>query len=144
QHSPSGKPAPSRAGFSLFWAAEDTVEDRVDVLRVIGEIEHSIEIGWAYLCGDVLVGLEFGEEVLALLPGFHGVALDKRVGVFSAQPGLRQSKKHALRIMETCELIEVPSHVLRIDDELLDDAGKPVQRKLEGHRRIRADHPLDA
>ena len=90
-----------------FDGAEDALENRVDVRGVIVEVEHGFELGGRHLGRHVLVGLELGEEVLALFPRLHGVALDERIGVLAADAGLRQRQQHALGIVQAAELVEV-------------------------------------
>jgi len=44
---------------------------------------------------------------------------------------------------EATHPVEVFLHPLRIDDELVDDAGEACQREVERDRRVGADEPLD-
>ena len=46
-------------------------------------LPHLLEVGGRHLGNDVLVGLELGKKISAMLPCLHRVALDKRVGVFA-------------------------------------------------------------
>ena len=53
----------ARRSSSRFRSAKHALEDRVDVLQVIAEVEHGLELGRLQLARHVLVGLEQGEEV---------------------------------------------------------------------------------
>ncbi len=44
---------------------------------------------------------------------------------------------------QAAEAVEILLHVLRIDHQLVDDAGQPRQREIERHRGVRPDHALD-
>ena len=44
---------------------------------------------------------------------------------------------------EAAEPVEIGLHALGIDQQLLDDAGEAIEREIERHRRVRADHALD-
>ena len=59
---------------SLF--AEDAAENRVDVLGVVAQIELLADLLFRQRRAHVCVGEQFLEEILALFPDLHGVALD--------------------------------------------------------------------
>ena len=59
---------------SLF--AEDAAENRVDVLGVVAHIELLADLLFRQRRAHVCVGEQFLEEILALFPDLHGVALD--------------------------------------------------------------------
>ena len=56
---------------------------------------------------------------------------------------MRQGQQHALRMDEAAERVEILLHVRRIDDELVDQAGKARQRKIECDGRIGREDALD-
>ena len=53
-----------------------------------------------------------------------------------------ERQKHALRMDQPTELVHVFHHVVRVNEQLVDDTGEPGQREIECNRRIRADHTL--
>ena len=59
---------------SLF--PEDAAENRVDVLGVITEVELLADLLFRQRHAHVRVREQFFEEILALFPDLHGVALD--------------------------------------------------------------------
>ena len=71
------------------------------------------------------------------------MALHDGVGVLARDALLGQCDEDALRVDEPAQPVEVPRHVLRIDDELVDQARHPLQDEVERYRRIRPDHALD-
>lgn len=62
---------------------------------------------------DFAVAEQFGEEVLAFLPYFHRVPLHEPIGVLAGNACLGQRQKHALRMHESRELVQVLQHVGR-------------------------------
>ena len=53
-----------------------------------------------------------------------------------------QRQKHALGIVQAPKLVEVRLHRVRVDDKLVDDAGKTCEREIERHGGIGPDHAL--
>src|SRR6478672_12940119 len=105
--------------------AEYPVENRVHMLEMIIEVEQVAQLFEREALRDFGICLEqFKQRELAVgLPHFHRVALDKRVAVFAAEPGLSEGQQNPLRMDEAAHPIEVLLHPFRIDEELVDDAG---------------------
>ena len=75
------------------------------------------------------VVLQQRQEIAFAAPDRHRVALHLSVGVLAAGALLRQRHQHPLRVDEAAEAIEVLLHVLRVDQELVDDAGERASAK---------------
>src|SRR5208282_6330050 len=103
---------------------KNAAEDRVD----LGEMKVEVEIGgklcFAQIFAHFRIGLEQRQEIALAAPGFHGVALDQAIGVFAPKSLLREREQDALGMNQTAEAVEVFPHVLRIDDQLVDDPGE--------------------
>src|SRR5687767_2198775 len=129
---------------AMLWrGAEHALEDFVDVLGMIGKVEEAIDVLIPEERLDLRVFLEqLGEASLAL-PHRHGIALDGLIGLLSRQALLGESQKDALGMNEAAEALQIPLHIVRIDDELRDDAREPVEREIEMNRRIGRDAALD-
>ena len=89
---------------SRLCGAEDPGEDRVDMLGVIAEVEFFADFGFRQGGAHFAVAQKFFEEVLALFPDLHGVALHEAIGILARQAGLGERQKHALRMHEAANL----------------------------------------
>ena len=123
--------------------AEDAAEDRVDVGEVVVEVEQGLELRGLERLGDVGIGLQERQELALAFPYRHGVALHEAVGVLARDALLGEGEQHALGVDEAAEAVEVPAHVLGVDDELLDHAGHACEREVEGDGGVGADDALD-
>src|SRR5204863_6335868 len=132
-----------RGSSSLTSTAEHPREDRVDVLGVMGEVELGLEFGFAELIGNLRIRFEQSEEVALAAPHWHGIALHRRVGILAAHSPLGQGEHHPLRMNEAAEPVEIALHVLRVNDQFIDEAGKPLEREVEMNRGIGRDTALD-
>ena len=92
---------------------EHPLEDRVDLPKMIGEVELLFELG-GQCGGDLGIGLQqFEQRQRAVgFPHLHRVALDQAIAVFAADPGLRQRQQHPLRVDEAAHLIQILLHPL--------------------------------
>src|SRR5258707_15855384 len=79
-------------------------------------------------------------EVAFAAPHRHGVALHELVGVLAAGAFLGQGDQKALRMNEAAEAVEVLLHVLRVDQELVDQAREAVKGKIQRHPCIGRDY----
>ncbi|MNL34943.1 hypothetical protein D3C87_1569410 [compost metagenome] len=114
------------------------------MLEVIGVVEHGVDlrITESHLRVFLEISRKLAGTVAAHFPDLHGVALHGGIAVLAAIAGLGQRQQHALRIVQAAEQVEVFPHVLGIDHQLVDDAGQPGEREVEGHGRVGADHAL--
>src|ERR1700730_5498646 len=90
--------------------AEHAAEDRVDVGEMKVQVEIDGKFPLAQMLADVLVGFEQGEEIAAIAPHFHGIALHQAIGVLARHALLRQRQQHALRMDQAAEQVEVLFH----------------------------------
>ena len=123
--------------------AEDARENRFDMFRMIGAVEERVDFLRRKLRCDVCVIFEIVDEKPFAAPGRHRVALDKRISLLARGALLRQRKQHPLRMDKAAEAVKILAHPLRIDDEILDDSRKPVQREVEMDGGVRSDAALD-
>ncbi len=123
--------------------AEDALEDRVDVGGVVAEVEKGGEFRGREGFRHVRVGLQELQEIATLAPHAHGIALHEAIAVLARDALVGERDQHALGVHEAAEAIEIGLHVLRIDDELLDQACCAVEREVERHGRVRSDHAFD-
>src|SRR5688572_12694097 len=111
--------------------SEDSGKDRVHMLGVIGEIEALLDLRRLQLRRHLGVGFQLGQEVLALQPYFHRVALDQLVGLLAADARLGQRQQHALGMDQAAIGLEILRHRFGIDDQFLDHAGEARQGEIE-------------
>ncbi len=78
-----------------------------------------------------------------MFPDFERVALHHGVGVFAADASLSQGKQDPLGHHKPAELVHVGQHVVGIDDQLFDDAGKTVQGEVQCDGRIGTNGALN-
>ena len=113
----------------LLSSAKYAIENRIDMLQVIGVVEHVFERRSAELSSDVLVGFKFGEKILAVLPRLHGVALHQCIAISRLTPACVSASS------TRCELCSPPSlsrffFIVRgIDQQLLDHARQSHEAK---------------
>lgn len=62
---------------------ENPLENSVDVFEVIIQVERLADLGFAQGSDHFLVGQQLGLEIGALLPDFHGIALNQAIGIFA-------------------------------------------------------------
>ena len=77
------------------------------------------------------------------MPHRHSVTLNSRIGFLAAHAFLGQRQKYALRMDEATQPVKVALHVLRINQQLVDDAGQAFQCKVEMDGGIGANATFD-
>src|SRR5215469_13208276 len=120
-------------GFATTWSgspAKHALEDRVDLLEMISEVEVGFKLLLTQMFAHVLVGREQRQKVAIAGPDLHGIALHQPVGLLARDALLGQRQQHALRMHEPTEAVEIPLHRVRIDHELVDDAGETRQDEI--------------
>src|SRR5690606_13688978 len=95
--------AEARCSEALSSLSEDPLENRVHVFGVVGEVEFLPDFLLRQRGAHLLVGQQLFQEIGALLPHLHGIALHQPVGVLAADAGLCKRQKHALRMDEAAE-----------------------------------------
>src|SRR6266540_861101 len=115
----------------------EALEDRVDVARVVAEIEQGVERSGVEPTGELGIGAHELGEVELLLPGAHRVSLDEPVGLLSGEPGIDEREQQALAEEEPAARLEVLAHPLRLDNEPVDEPGEAVEHVVEREERVR-------
>src|SRR5579885_1703029 len=77
------------------------------------------------------------------MPGLHRISLYELVSRFARKPLVHERQEHALGMRQAAERLQISLHGFGVDQKLVDDAREPVEREIEGHGRVRADHAPD-
>src|SRR5262245_5884967 len=104
-----------------FRECVQTIEDGVDVARVVAEVEDRVERNGVEAFRDLGVGPNELGEVELLLPRAHRVALDEAVRLVSRETGVHQREQQPLAEVQAAAELEVAPHLLRMDHETLDE-----------------------
>src|SRR5256885_8012591 len=101
-----------------------TIEDGVDVARVLAEVEDRVERSRVEAPRDLRIAANELGEIELLFPGAHRMALHEPVGLVARQARLDEREQEPLAEVEAAARLEVAQHPLRTDDEPFDQPGE--------------------
>ena len=87
------------------------------MLGVIAEIELVANRGLRERFADVFIGEERSEEIAALIPHLHRIALHDLIGVLTRHAGGGEREQNALGMNKAAEPVEIGAHAIGIHDE---------------------------
>src|SRR4249919_2585535 len=100
-------------GLLLVRDGVQTIEDGVDVARVVAEVEDRVERSGVEQLRDLRIRAHELREVELFLPGAHRVSLDEPVRLVAREAALDQREQDTLAEVKAAAELEVAPHLLR-------------------------------
>ena len=107
------------------------------------DIEAAFDFFCRHVFRDVFVFLQVFQEVFPFEPAFHGIALYPAVSLFADSALFNECVEDDRAVDEAACEVEVFHHLVRIDQELVDDAGEGLEHVIQGDRAVRQDDAFD-
>ena len=106
-------------------------------------VEAVIDLFLRQVLRDIRVLLDARAEVLAFHPALHSVALYPLVGILAQHALVDNRQQDALAVDQAARAVHVVEHLVRVDEQLVDDVRELLRAVVEVDRRIRQDDALD-
>lgn len=102
-------------------------------------VEACLDFFFVQILSDVFVFAEVFIEVFTLQPAFHSVSLYPAVSGVSVSAFGNEGQEYSRAVNEAAGEVQVSHHLFRINEELVDQAGRLVQDVVKSDGSIRND-----